>query len=45
MRIPERDDDDFLLVVNCARGRIMYRFREIGFDMSNIATFVNHSCV
>jgi len=30
---------DFLLVINCTGGRILNRFRDIAFDMSNVAIF------
>jgi len=36
---------DFLLVINCTRGRILHRFRDIAFDMSNVAIFGYPSCV
>ena len=36
---------DFLLVINCTRGRILHRFRDIAFDMCNIAIFGYPYCV
>ena len=30
---------DFLLVINCTRGCILHRFRDIAFDKSDIAIF------
>jgi len=31
---------DFLLVINCTRGRILHRFLDIAFDMSNDAIYI-----
>jgi len=36
---------DFLLVINCTRGRILHRFRDIAVDKSNIAIFGYPTCV
>jgi len=36
---------DFLLVINCTRGRILHRFWNIAIDMSNVAIFGYPSCV
>ena len=36
---------DYVLVINCTRGRILHRFRDIAFDMSNIAIFSYPYCV
>jgi len=36
---------NFLLVVNCTRGRILHRFRDIAFVMSDVAIFGYPSCV
>ena len=35
----------FLLVINCTRGRILYRLWDIAFDRSTIAIFCYPSCV
>jgi len=29
----------YLLVINCTRGRISHRLREVAFDMFNVAIF------
>jgi len=36
---------NFLLVINCTRGRILNRFQDIAFDISNIAIFGYPFCV
>ena len=32
----------FLVVINVARGRILHRFRDIAFDMSNVAIWLRY---
>jgi len=36
---------DFLLHINCTRGRILHRFLDIAFDMANVAIFGYPSCI
>jgi len=35
--VPLDSTGNFLLVINCTRGRILHRFRDITFDMSSVA--------